>query len=172
MIIKIYDFKAGLLAMENFPIVDAFFSKPYTKLFATALGVSFAHLYTDIQKYRSLPSNDRSKAYPKLHIFINSKLINYSILSVSAAVILLALNICHPALSYPYNWSTLQNMLYFSLGRFSFVLCIAMVIMVLINGHLTIFKNFATSKLIMACGKSVFMIGLTYPVLFSLITNT
>lgn len=44
-IIYKYELRAGLFAIENRDILEKFYSKPWTKLYAVALGVYFAHLY-------------------------------------------------------------------------------------------------------------------------------
>ena len=44
-IIGYYEIKVGVLALENMELVDKYFSKPWTKLFAVAIGISLAHLY-------------------------------------------------------------------------------------------------------------------------------
>lgn len=44
-IINAYKLKVGVLAVENMDLVDKYFSKPWTKLFAVAIGISLAHFY-------------------------------------------------------------------------------------------------------------------------------
>jgi len=49
-----YELKAGFFAVENYDLVDRIFSKPWTKVGATALGVWLAHTYHEILEYRQL----------------------------------------------------------------------------------------------------------------------
>ena len=53
-IIGKYDCKVGVLAVENANLVDRYFSKPWTKLFAVGLGVSLSWVYSLILEYRDL----------------------------------------------------------------------------------------------------------------------
>lgn len=60
-IIGFYKLKVGMLAVENIQLVDKYFSKPWTKLFAVVIGVCLAHLYHQILEYRDLKESDQVK---------------------------------------------------------------------------------------------------------------
>jgi uncharacterized metal-binding protein len=60
-IIGYYELKVGVLAVENMNLVDKYFSKPWTKLFAVAIGISLADLYHKILEYREYKAKDDLK---------------------------------------------------------------------------------------------------------------
>lgn len=54
-----YHMKVGVVAVENMDLLDKFFSKPWTKLGAVALGVIFARFYMKLLRYRRQPSREQ-----------------------------------------------------------------------------------------------------------------
>ena len=93
---------------------------------------------------------------------------------MSLGVITLAFDliIAHPAIADPYKWSMVQNVLYWSLVRFSFTAAFPLITFPIFIGYGSIFKSFATSPLVLACAKAVFIVSLIFPMVISLYYNT
>ena len=66
-IVHKYDLKVGVFAIENYSLLDKVFSKPWTKLFALAIGVAFANLYMQILSYRKHNPEEKKLLFPTLH---------------------------------------------------------------------------------------------------------
>ena len=141
VIINAYQLKVGVLAVENMDLVDKYFSKPWTKLFAVAIGISLAHFYTKILEYRVLKIDDIEKKlqHPFLFKMHKSRLINEILFYLGVSIITFDLFIGHPAIADPYCWTNIQNMLYFSLCRCSFTIGIALTLIPVFCGHKSIY---------------------------------
>ena len=51
-IIGKYNLKTCIIALEDYALLDRYYSKPWTKLFAVGLGIYFANIYMNILAYR------------------------------------------------------------------------------------------------------------------------
>ena len=105
-IIDIYQLRCGVLAVENYGLVDKYFSKPWTKLFAVALGVYFANLYVTILAYRKCQSHrDRKENFPWVHYLHEHALPSHLMFWLGIFQIIYGLLLAHPAIADPYSWS-------------------------------------------------------------------
>lgn len=67
-VIDHYQLRVGVFAAENVNLVDQYFTKPWTKVFATAIGVYSANLYMDILDYRKVYNEEfKRESYPWIH---------------------------------------------------------------------------------------------------------
>ena len=179
LIIGKYDCKVGVLAVENTELVDKYFSKPWTKLFAVGLGVWFAWVYCEILKYRSLGGRtetsancERKEKYPTLHWLHRAPLTSNAIFFLGLFIFLFDLLIGHPAIAAPYAWTTLQNQLYFSICRFSFTFAFILMLLPVFLGHKPIFQHAVSTPFILACAKTTYFVALAHPIIIALLYNT
>merc|ERR1719498_1948042 len=78
----------------------------------------------------------------------------------------------HPAYADPYCWSTLQNMIYNSLGRFTFTLAAFMTYIPMLVGHNNYGKYLLSSKNVLFVSKCVYIVAIIHPVVIGLLYNT
>lgn len=164
--------KVGVLAVENFVLVDVYFSKPWTKLFAVGLGVAFAYLYSQILEYRELATSvDKSLSFPKIDMLHKRALLSHLMFFVGLTIFIFDLLIGHPAIAAPYEWSKTQNILYFTLCRFSFTFAFVLLLLPVFLGHKTILQHALSHPVFLAAAKVVFFVALTHPIIIALLYN-
>lgn len=167
-----YGFKAGFLAIENNLLLDKCLSKPWGKLFATALGAMLASFYYHLLHYRMLANDqDKKNAYPKLHMFHSSPWANRIMLVTGLGLILMLLTVSHPAIADPYSWSNFQNMMFNGPARGAFCAAVLFTFIPMLTGHFNIGRDLLCTPTVRLIGCAVFIIAICHPVLIGLLYN-
>ena len=133
-------FRAGNITLENYWVVDVFFSKPWTKLFATAFGLILCKFYHSVLKYRNAEPEDRHKfeVITKLRKLKTTSLVTFILMW---GAIVACLYCGHNGISHPYSWSLAQNACYYSLARATFTFAVAVQLAIIFLGHLPVFTK-------------------------------
>jgi len=172
-IVNHYELRVGVLATENYLLMDHFYSKPWTKLSATALGVYAASLYMDILKYRKCQGEEEKKdQFPWLHYLHKSPALGHLMFHTGLICFIIGLTIGCPAIADPYSWSNLQNMIGFSVFRFIFTFGLFLTLLPQFLGHANFFHQTLRAGNFLCLAKTTYIIALLYPVFIGLLYNT
>lgn len=164
-------FRVGGISLENYWVVDVFFSKPWTKLFAVAFGLTLCKFYHSILDYRQASNEERSE-FAKIDKFVRLPKTFLAIYVFMWVVFVGCLYCAHTGISHPYSWSLAKNAAYYSLARAGFTFGIAMQLAVIFLGHVPIFTSGMQNPAVCALGKIPYSISLTYPIIIGFVYNT
>ena len=99
-----YGFRAGGIVLENYWIVDAFFSKPWTKLFAVAYGLALCKFYHSVLEFRE-SNNRHSSRFANIVQMMRLKKTFTAFFVLSWFGIVACLYCGFPGIDHPFNWS-------------------------------------------------------------------
>lgn len=171
LIVWHYQIRVGTLVIENMQMVNKYFSKPWTKLFAVALGVSFAQFYMSLLRYRK-GTRAEKEDQKFLHWLHKSCWLSPLVFLIGWAGFVFCLLIGHRDIADPYNWTVTQCAAYFALVRPLFSICMLMTMFPVFLGHMPIYKAVLSSQALRVSAKSVFLIALTHPIVIAFLYNT
>ena len=97
-----YGLRAGGIVLENYWIVDAFFSKPWTKLFAVAYGLALCKFYHSVLDFRKSNNKHSFTKILKMH---RLKKTFTAFFVLGFCTIVACLYCGFPGISHPYSWS-------------------------------------------------------------------
>lgn len=114
-----YDLKAGILAEQNWNLYAYLLEKPWCHASSMLAGVYFSQLYMRLVKYRLTRD---AESYPGIHRACTQSWIRIAIALMGGAIIITDLTIGRSAIASPYSWNTAQNLVYYGLTRWTYVI--------------------------------------------------
>lgn len=158
--------RAGIFAIENYNMLDELFAPPWGHIFCTTMGVMMAYLYICILQYRNGASSPKiaylhSHAWPSyMMIFTGLFLISFNLL------------IGHPAIANPYLWSTLENQLYSSVLRLTYVWALMLILTAIFTGKFNRGMYLLSGSNVRALGKITLVNAVICPIIISFLYDT
>ena len=125
-----------------------------------------SYLYFTILQYRKGDSTPKV-AYLHDHSWPSSFMI-----LLGLSLIIFNLMIGHPAIADPYSWSTLENQLYMSVFRVSYVFALCLILTSMLTGKFNRGLYLLSSSNMRALGKITFVNAIISPIVIALLYNT
>jgi len=118
-----YDLKAGILAEQNWYLFAYLLEKPWAHIGSLMIGIYFAQLYMRLLKYRKIESDVlKAQEFPIIHKACTSSWIRILMSLIGSAIVTTDLMIARSAIADPYLWTMSQNILYYGITRWSYVI--------------------------------------------------
>ena len=157
------ELKVGIFTFEDYYLYSLLFNKPYTKLVAVSLGMFMGIFYLRILKYRKNPEPVQKQQFQVLHFIHNSRLVTVFLYVYSIATLNFVTGVTLTANQNGYNWTTAQNVAFFSLSRFGYITSIMTTITLLLTGRGLLIKRFLSQPLWRPFSRLSFIVYLIFP---------
>lgn len=159
-----YDFKVGVLAIENMQgnVFDRVIKSPLTKLHLLPMCFAFSRLYLAIQEHKNYSKDVQNKMISKFY-----KRDSWIFTGALWGILLLAFGyylICgRPALINAYVWSKTENMLFYGFAKFLIFFSYFMLLFILFTDNSPLVKQLFMASQFQYLAKLSICVFLIYP---------
>ena len=165
-----YDFKVGLLAIENlkYNVFDNVYKSPFTKLQLLLFGLLLSRFYLATQRHKNQSKEQQNWILKKVY---NSN----SIIFKSAIWLIFLLSFVfflfspRDALMNAYSWTKNKNAMFYAFSQFIVIFDLFLVLFMLFTKNVEIFKQFCENKIFAVYSKLAVGLFLIYPTVMFLI---
>ena len=125
-IVMINEFRAGILALENYDIYSELITKPQTRIGSYCIGVLFGFFYERLIQYRE--ETDHQKLNENFFIvkFLHHKKVCHVLFFCANAIVLVCLLVNYQAMQHPYQWPLMSNAFFYGFYRIAFTIAICL----------------------------------------------
>jgi len=109
---------------------------------------------------------------PKIAYLHNNSWTCFVMLFMGIFLVMFNLLIGHPAIADPYLWSTLENQLYMSVLRLSYVIALCLILIPIFTGKFNLGMHLLSSSNMRALGKLTYVNVIIAPIVISLLYDT
>ena len=151
-----YDLKIGFVHTNNFYLLQAIISKPWTKTQNIGFAFIMVDIYFQILAYRKVKTEqEKSIRFPSLHKIHTTPWIGNSLILFGIALIFTNLFFCTHWNANPFDASKFGNAAYWGISRPSWVLGICSILLAIFTGHFNKAKGFLSTNNMRLISKSV-----------------
>ena len=150
---------AGLFAPQDVLIFKLFINKPYTKIYAVALGVQMGHLF-------NLCTDET-----RLHLVKKNKVFRVGLYLVSLLILSYVTLAPYPAQLQPMAWSNLHNSLFIALSRPLFIIGLMILMVLLFTSERNLLMRAFSHEFWTPLARLSYAVYLVFPIMSSILLS-